>query len=106
MTSLNLNAIIAQLKTERRKMTTPQHLINAQQDLETIMRGMLKAFVRWERGTYDADEYGEKLANIIDALDDYRQAYAPTDREREAQDQGHADELAQDVFQDAQEETV
>ena len=85
-------------------MTTPQVLTSAQDDLETIMRDMLKAFVRWERGTIDTDEYGEKITNIIDALDNYRQAYAPTDREREAQDRDHAEELAQDVFQDAQED--
>ena len=87
-------------------MTTPQVLTSAQDDLETIMRDMLKAFVRWERGTIDTDEYGEKITNIIDALDNYRQAYAPTDREREAQDRDHADELARDVFQDAQEKTI
>ena len=87
-------------------MTTPQVLTSAQDDLETIMRDMLKAFVRWERGTIDTDEYGEKITNIIDALDNYRQAYAPTDREREAQDRDHADELARDVFQDAQEDQL
>ena len=87
-------------------MTTPQNLRSAQYDLNTIIDDMIAAFVRWADGTIDADEYGEKLTGIIDALDDYRRAYAPTDREREAQDQGHADELAQDVFQDAQEETV
>ena len=87
-------------------MTTPQVLTSAQDDLETIMRDMLKAFVRWERGTIDTDEYGEKITNIIDALDNYRQAYAPTDREREAQDRDHAEELARDVFQDAQEKTI
>ena len=87
-------------------MTNPQVLASAWEDLKTIMRDMLKAFVRWERGTYDADKYGEKLTDSIDALDDYRQAYAPTDRERLAQDRGHAEELARDVFQDAQEETV
>ena len=87
-------------------MTTPQVLRSAQEDLETIMSDMLTAFVRWELGRIDADEYGEKIAYIVCDLDDYRQAYAPTDREREAQDQGHADELARDVFQDAQEETA
>ena len=87
-------------------MTNPQVLISAQEDLKTILRDMLKAFVRWERGTIDTDDYGEKITDIIDALDDYRQAYAPTAREREAQDRDHADELSRDVFLDAQEDRL
>ena len=87
-------------------MTTPKNRMNAQYNLNTIIDDMIAAFVRWADGTIDTDDYGEKITDIIDALDDYRQAYAPTDREREAQDQGHAEELAQDVFQDAQEKTI
>lgn len=85
-------------------MTTPQVLASAQEDLETIMDDMLIAFDGWADGTIDTDDYGEKITYSIDALDDYRQAYAPTDRERLAQDREHAEELAQDVFLDAQED--
>ena len=81
-------------------MTNPQVLASAREDLETIMDDMRTAFIDWAHGLIDTDEYGEKITNIIDALDDYRQAYAPTDREREAQDRDHAEELSRDVFQD------
>ena len=81
-------------------MTTPQVLINAQQDLVKIMEDMRTAFNGWMHGRIDADEYGEKLTDAIDALDDYRQAYAPTDRERFLQGRDHAEELARDVFRD------
>ena len=85
-------------------MTTPQNLMGAQEDLETLITDMRTAFIDWAHGLIDADDYGEKITDIIGALDDYRQAYAPTDREREAQDRDHAEELSRDVFRDAQED--
>ena len=87
-------------------MTTPKNRMNAQYNLNTIIDDMIAAFVRWADGTIDTDDYGEKITDIIDALDDYRQAYAPTDRERLAQDRDHADELSRDVFLDAQEDRL
>ena len=87
-------------------MTTPKNRMNAQYNLSTIIDDMIAAFVRWADGTIDTDEYGKKIAYIVCDLDDYRQAYAPTDREREAQDRDHAEELARDVFQDAQEDRL
>ena len=87
-------------------MTTPQNLRSAQEDLEAIIDYMIVAFDGWADGTIDTDEYGKKITDAIDALDDYRQAYAPTDHERFLQARDHAEELARDVFQDAQEETV
>ena len=87
-------------------MTTPQVLASAQKDLIKIMKDVRAAFSQWADGAIDTDEYGEKITDAIDALDDYRQAYAPTDRERFAQDRDHAEELAQDVYLDEQEETA
>ena len=87
-------------------MTTPQNLASAKIDLETIIGDMRAAFDRWAHRIIDADEYGKKIAYIVCDLDDYRQAYAPTDREREAQDRDHAEELSRDVFLDAQEDRL
>ena len=87
-------------------MTNPQVLASAQNDLETIISDMRTACHQWAHGLIDTDEYGEKLTDAIHDLDDYRKAYAPTDRERFLQDRDHAEELAQDVFRDAQEETA
>ena len=87
-------------------MTTPQVLASAQQDLVKIMEDMRTAFNGWMHGRIDADDFGEKLTDIIEDLDDYRQAYAPTDHERALQDRDHSDELSRDVFLDAQEDRL
>ena len=85
-------------------MTRTQVLRSAEEGLEAIIGGLRAAFRQWERGTIDEGDFGVFLTAFVYELDDYRQAYAPTDREREAQDRDHAEELSQDVFQDAQED--
>ena len=87
-------------------MTTPQVLRSAEEELETIIYGMRSTFDQWADGLIDADDFGEKLTDFMYALDDYRQAYAPTDRERFLQSRDHAEELARDVFRDAQEDRL
>ena len=87
-------------------MTNPQVLASAQKDLETIISDMRDAFIDWAHGLIDDDEYGEKITDIMYDLDDYRKAYAPTDRERFLQSRDHAEELSRGVFRDEQEETA
>lgn len=87
-------------------MTSPQILTNAQNDLEAIIGHILATFVRWSHGRIDTDEFGDKLTEIVHDLDDYRKAYAPTTHERFLQGRDHAEELSQDVYLDAQEETA
>lgn len=87
-------------------MTNPHVLASAREDLETIISDMRAAFHQWVRGAIDADEYGEKLTDVIYDLDDYRKAYAPTEHERFLQGRDHAEELSRDVYLDAQEETA
>ena len=84
-------------------MTNPQVLASAQKDLETIISDMRDALNSWAHGLIDDDEYGEKITDAIYDLDDYRKAYAPTDRERFLQGRDHAEELSRDVFRDEQE---
>ena len=87
-------------------MTNPQVLASAREDLEAIISDMRTAFNRWANGTIDADEYGEKITDAIHDLDDYRKAYAPTDRERFLQSRDHAEELSRDVFRDEPEDRL
>lgn len=87
-------------------MTTPQVLASAREDLEAIIGGMRAAFRQWERGSIDVDDFGVFITDFVYELDDYRQAYAPTEHERFLQDRDHAEELARDVFRDAQEDQL
>lgn len=87
-------------------MTNPQVLASARADLEAIISDVRAAFNGWVNGRIDADEYGEKITDAIHDLDDYRKAYAPTDRERFLQSRDHAEELARDVFRDEQEDRL
>lgn len=84
-------------------MTNPQVLASAQKDLVKIMEDMRAACHQWALGAIDDDEYGKKLTDVIYDLDDYRKAYAPTEHERFLQGRDHAEELARDVYLDAQE---
>ena len=87
-------------------MTNPQVLASAQKDLVKIMEDMRAACHQWALGDIDADEYGEKLTDAIYDLDDYRKAYAPTERERFLQGRDHAEELSRDVYLDEQEDQL
>ena len=87
-------------------MINPQVLASAQKDLVKIMEDMRAACHQWALGDIDTDEYGEKIADAMYDLDDYRKAYAPTDRERFLQDRDHAEELSRDVFLDEQEDRL
>ena len=87
-------------------MIPKQVLASAQKDLVRIMEAMRAACHQWALGEIDADEYGEKIADAMYDLDDYRKEYAPTALQRFLQTQDHVEQLTLDVFRDAQEDDL
>ena len=85
-------------------MTNPQVLASAREDLEAIISDVRAAFRQWVRGAIDVDDFGVFLTDFVYEIDDYRKEYAPTEHERFLQARDHAEELARDVFRDAQED--